>query len=112
MCEPPNLVIINRCLPIVMVEIYLNVHGAPVPFLSIPYSDIQRLSIHPFKWLCYVMFSICGACGDLSASPDGPLVDYNSTELADNSIYYYKPLGEVFCCILCKIIVYSSTQVI
>ncbi|KAI9465246.1 hypothetical protein BJY52DRAFT_1220925 [Lactarius psammicola] len=38
------------------------------------------------------MFSICGARGDLSATPDGPPVDYNSTELADDDVvYYYKP---------------------
>ena len=33
------------------------------------------------------VISICGACGDRSATPDGPPVDYNSTELADNVIY-------------------------
>lgn len=77
-----------------MVEIYLNVHKHQVSFLSIPYSDVQRLSIRPFKWLRFIMFSICGACGDLSATPDGPPVDYNSTELAENGIYYYEPQGE------------------
>jgi hypothetical protein len=91
-----------------MVEIYLNVQESQVPFLSIPYSDVQRLSIRPFKWLRYVMFSICGACGDLSATLDGPPVDYNSTELVDNGIYYYKPLGMVCYCILCEIIIHSS----
>ena len=78
-----------------MVEIFLNVHGSQVSFLTIPHTAVQRLSIRPFKWLQFVMFSICGAHGDLSAIPDGPPVDYNSTELADNVIYYYKPLGEV-----------------
>jgi hypothetical protein len=78
-----------------MVEIYLNVHGSHVSFLTIPHTDVQRLSIRPFKWLCFVIFSICGARGDLSATPDGPPVDYSSIELADNVIYYYKPLGEV-----------------
>ena len=89
-----------------MVEIYLIVHGSQIPFLSILYSDVQRLSICPFKWLHYVMFSICGTCGDLSAIPEGSPVDYDSTELADNSIYFYKPLGKIFCCILYKIIVH------
>ncbi|KAI0252791.1 hypothetical protein BJV78DRAFT_1281379 [Lactifluus subvellereus] len=73
-----------------MVDIYLNVHGSQVPFLSIPDSDVRRLSIHPFKWLRYVMFCICGARGDLSATPDGTPVDYDSTSLAD-IIYYYGP---------------------
>jgi hypothetical protein len=81
---------------IVMVEIYLNLHGSQVSFLSIPDSDVQRLSIRPFKWLRYVMFSICGARGDLSATPDGPPVDYGGS-LADN-VYYYSPSGKVSSC--------------
>ncbi len=81
-----------------MVEIYLNVHESQVPFLSIPLSDVQRLSIRPFKWLRFVMFSICGARGDLYATLDGPPVDYDGTALADNIIYFYKPSGKVSCC--------------
>ncbi|KAI0256171.1 hypothetical protein BJV78DRAFT_1169751 [Lactifluus subvellereus] len=75
-----------------MVDIYLNVHGSQVHFLTIPDSDVQRLSIHPFKWLRYVMFCVCGARGHLSATPDSPSasVDYEATELAD-ALYYYSP---------------------
>ncbi len=80
-----------------MVNIYLNVDGSQVSFLSIPHSDVQRLSIRPFRWLRFVMFSICGARGDLSATPDGPPVDYDSTSLAGVT-YYYKPCGKVSCC--------------
>lgn len=76
-----------------MVEIYLNIHGSQAPFLSIPNSDVERLSQSPFKWLRYVMFSICGAPGDLSAMPNGPPVDYGSTLLA-NTMYYYNPSGK------------------
>lgn len=84
-----------------MVEIYLNMQEsqAPFPFLSIPLSDVLRLSIRPFKWLRYVMFSICGARGDLSAMPEGPAVDYQSTALVDDVTYYYKPSGKVSFCI-------------
>ncbi|KAH9159005.1 hypothetical protein EDB89DRAFT_1866729, partial [Lactarius sanguifluus] len=64
------------------VEIYLNADDSSVQFLSIPLSDIQRLSFRPFKWLIFLMFCICGTRGDLSATLDGPPVDYNSTELA------------------------------
>ena len=53
------------------------------------------------------MFSICGTCGNLSATPDGPPVDYNSTELAENGIYYYKPQGK-FVIVLCEIVIHSS----
>lgn len=106
MCDHVNQGINRPLSTSTMVEIYLIVHGSQIPFLSIPYSDVQRLSICPFKWLHYVMFSICGTCGDLSATPEGSPVDYDSTELADNSIYFYKPLGKIFCCILYKIIVH------
>ncbi|KAI9566897.1 hypothetical protein HD554DRAFT_2329523 [Boletus coccyginus] len=79
-----------------MVDIYLNLPEVlQDPFLSIPNSDVRRLSKRPFKWLRFVMFSICGARGDLSATPDGPPVDYDSesdkTSFFD--AYYYNPSG-------------------
>jgi hypothetical protein len=82
---------------VIMVDIHLNIHGSQIPFLSVSNSDIQRLAICPFRWLRYVMFSICGARGHLSATPDGPPVDYDTTSLAD-VIYYYSPSGRVSCC--------------
>jgi hypothetical protein len=80
-----------------MVDIYLNVHGSQIPFLSISNNDIERLSVHPFRWLRYVMFSICGAKGHLSATPNGPPVNYDSTSMS-NAIYYYNPSGNISCC--------------
>ena len=80
----------------IMVNIYLNVDGSPVSLLTIPNSEAERLSIRPFKWLRYVMYSICGARGDLSATPDGPSVAYNTTSLADVIDLYYNPSGEVY----------------
>ncbi|KAH9050883.1 hypothetical protein EDB83DRAFT_2676602 [Lactarius deliciosus] len=74
-----------------MVEIYLNVDGSRFPFLSIPLDDVQRLSTRPFKWLRYVLYCICGARGDLYARLGGPPVDYDSTELAGDVIYFYEP---------------------
>ncbi|KAH9174859.1 hypothetical protein EDB89DRAFT_1848353 [Lactarius sanguifluus] len=76
-----------------MVNIYLNIDKSTHLFLSIPDRDVQRLSIHPFKWLRYVMFSICGARGRLSAIPGGTEVDYDSASLNDIADLYYKPLG-------------------
>ncbi|KAH9042303.1 hypothetical protein EDB84DRAFT_1559481 [Lactarius hengduanensis] len=78
-----------------MVNIYLNIDGSPLSLLTIPDSEAERLSIHPFKWIRYVMFSICGAFGDLSSSPppDGPSVDYDSTSLAGVIDLYYNPSG-------------------
>ncbi|KAI9566886.1 hypothetical protein HD554DRAFT_2193715 [Boletus coccyginus] len=79
-----------------MVDIYLNLpRSRQYPFLSIPNSDVRRLSKRPFKWLRFVMFSICGARGDLSATPDGPPVDYDNTSFSD--VYYYNPSGEISC---------------
>ncbi|KAN0126239.1 hypothetical protein V8E53_015232 [Lactarius tabidus] len=76
-----------------MVDIHLLVPGSDLPFLSIPLTDVQRLSICPFKWLHFVHFAICGTPGELSATPSGNPVDNHSTELVD-TIYYFKPSGE------------------
>jgi hypothetical protein len=80
-----------------MLHIYLSLPESPLPFpfLSIPFNDVQRLSIRPFKWLRYVMYSICGAKGDLFEMPEGPAVDYESTAIDDDIRYYYRPSGEV-----------------
>ncbi|KAN0130736.1 hypothetical protein V8E53_011411 [Lactarius tabidus] len=74
-----------------MVNIYLNVDGPPLLFLNIPNSDVLRLSIRPYKWIRYTMFSICGARGDISMAPNGQPVDYDSTSLADVVDLYYNP---------------------
>ena len=84
-----------------MVDIYLN-YGEPpkAPFLSVPNSDIERLSNRPLRWLRYVMFSICGARGDLfrTLDPTDDPVDYN-TSLADlPAAIYYKSSGKISCC--------------
>ena len=81
-----------------MVDIHLLVHRSEVPFLSIPLADVQRLSIHPFKWLHFVIFAICGTQGELSATPNGKPVDYYSTELGVDAIYYFKPSGTFSFC--------------
>ena len=78
-----------------MVDIYLPIEGQQVLTLSIPFSDIERLSLHPVKWLLFVTFTICGVRGDLSATPNGPPVDYDSISLGDPlaKAYYYTPEG-------------------
>ena len=80
-----------------MVDIYLIVpnKGSQVLALSIPSSDIQRLSIRPLKWLRFVTFAVCGVPGNLSATPDGPAVEYDSIPHAEIAeAYYYTPQGE------------------
>ena len=65
-----------------MVDIYLPMEGQQVLMLSIPFSDIERLSLRPVKWLRFVTFAICGVRGDLSATPNGP-ADYDRISLDD-----------------------------
>lgn len=89
-----------------MVEIHLLAHGSEVPFLSIPLADVQRLSIRPFKWLRFVLFAICGTAGELSATPGGKPVDYESTKLGVDAIYYFKPSGKFR--VVCGIVSYHS----
>jgi hypothetical protein len=82
------------------IEIFLSSERDNVPFLSIPRSDIERLAIFPFRWIRYVMFTICGARGDLLTTSDGPFVDYNKTEIADGeNTYYYRPSGKLSFCV-------------
>ena len=84
-----------------MVEIYLNdSERSKTPFLSIPNSDIERLSNRPFRWLRYIMFSICGAHGDLFETLDatGDPVDYHTSLVDLPAAIYYKPSGTVSCC--------------
>jgi hypothetical protein len=84
----------------VEIEIFLSFDGNHVSFLSIPRSVIERLAIFPFRWIRYVMFTICGACGDLLTRPNGPSVDYDKTEIADaENTYYYRPSGKLSFCV-------------
>src|SRR5882762_3468999 len=82
------------------IEIFLSIDETQISFLSIPRSDIERLAVSPFQWMRYVMFAICGARGDLSTTPNGPAVDYENTEIAnDENTYYYRPSGKLsFAC--------------
>ncbi|KAI0289893.1 hypothetical protein B0F90DRAFT_1791095 [Multifurca ochricompacta] len=75
-----------------MVNVYLHVKDRQVLALSIPFSDIERLSILPVKWLRFVTFAICGVRGDLSAMPNGPPVNYDSISIDHIAeAYYYTP---------------------
>jgi hypothetical protein len=78
-----------------MVNVYLLDSDAPLLLLSVPPGDIQRLSYRPLKWLRFVMFTICGARGDLLMSHNGTIVNYETT--STNTVvgpYYYRPIGE------------------
>ena len=104
-----------------MVNIYLNIEDRQVLALSIPFSDIERLSIRPLKWLRFVAFAVCGAHGHLSATPNGPPVNYDSVTLAGPiaESYYYTFHGKLtfsqtcrswlMFLLLCQGIITSST---
>ena len=98
------------------IEIFLIIDEPQIetqitPFLSIPRSDIERLAVSPFQWIRYVMFAICGARGDLSTAPNGPAVDYENTEIAnDENTYYYRPSGEPF--FLCVRLLFTVTRLL
>ena len=81
-----------------MVEIYLSLREDQICFLSIPLRDVQRLAFRPFKWLRFVVFCTCGAKGQLSATPNGPPVDYDAgiSSLTDDDKYYYTAGGTFF----------------
>jgi hypothetical protein len=82
------------------IEIFLIYDGIPKSFLLIPHSDIQRLAIYPFRWLRFVIFTISGARGDLSTTLEGPYVDYDRTEVADDeNRCYYWPSGKLRFCV-------------
>ena len=83
------------------IEIFLSTDETQMSFLSIPRDDIERLAVSPFRWIRYVMFVICGAPGDLSTTPDGPAVNYENTEIAnDENTYYYRPSSKLsFLCV-------------
>ena len=83
-----------------MVKVYLNIEDQQVLALSIPFSDIQRLTVRPIKWLQFVTFAVCGARGELSETPNGPPVNYDSITLAGPIAedYYYIPQGNILRC--------------
>jgi hypothetical protein len=72
------------------VHISLDDGTAQTLFLSIPTRDVERLSYFPHKWLKFVMFSICGAHGVLSAMPGGTAVDDDTTFPKICQSYYYR----------------------
>lgn len=78
-----------------MVDIYLPIEDRQILALSIPFVDIERLSLCPVKWLRFLLFTICGVRGDLATTPNGPPVDYDTSTLDDiGEAYYFIPEGD------------------
>lgn len=80
-----------------MVNIHLKFNDQDIHMLSIPLNDIQRLSVRPLKWLRFVTFTVCGVQGDLSETPNGCPVNYDTSLAAiiDTKNYYYTPQGNI-----------------
>ena len=73
---------------------YLSAHGRPTSSHTLHPLQRHREALPP-PWLRFVTFAICGVRGDLSATPNGPPVDYDSISLDDPlaEAYYYTPEG-------------------
>jgi hypothetical protein len=63
--------------------------------LTIPVTTCQRFSIHPLTWLRYLGFTIQGYEGYISATPDGPEIDYYQVNIQPDC-YYYIAQGEPY----------------
>ncbi|KAG8221119.1 hypothetical protein J3R82DRAFT_2646 [Butyriboletus roseoflavus] len=60
--------------------------------LSIPREDIKRFTLYPLKWVHFATFTVCGAKGDLSATPGGKIVEYDNVSFESlEHKYYYTP---------------------
>ena len=59
-------------------ESYLRSDNAHICFFSVPHGDVRRLCTLPLKRIGFVKFCNCGAHGDISPTPDGPPVNYDS----------------------------------
>ncbi|KAF9507181.1 hypothetical protein BS47DRAFT_338216 [Hydnum rufescens UP504] len=57
--------------------------------LSIPLSEVRRLSLRPLKWLTFVAFAICGAEGHLCVNRLGEHANYNATSTDPLAKEYY-----------------------
>lgn len=79
-----------------MVDVYLPIEDRQILALSIPFVDIERLSLRPVKWIRFLIFSICGVRGDLATTPNGPPVEYDNSTLDNmDETYYFVPEGNV-----------------
>lgn len=65
-------------------------HDDPMPILSIPIEDLNRLALRPLKWLRFAMYAICGAPGRVCRTSDSDEheVDYDSEKLADTNVKF------------------------
>ena len=72
------------------VHIFLDEGITQSLFLAISTGDIERLSHSPHKRLEFVMFTICGAHGVLSATPAGIAVDDDTAFFGISQSYYYR----------------------
>ena len=73
------------------IEIFLHDNDGPIPFLSIFKDDIRRLSLTPHRWIIFVMFTICGVHGMLTATPGGPAVELDTMFPDLLERYYFVP---------------------
>ncbi|SRR6266404_299384 len=92
-----------------MVDFHLLIDGSSMKLLSIPNDEIEYLAVRPLKWICFTIFCICGAQGHVvSGGPNGPVVDYESTSLSENTYHYIPNPGGMKLSFLYEIVAYSN----
>ena len=63
------------------VELHIQINNVYIPVLSIdsiPVDDCNRFALNPLWWLRFLGYIISGNQGNISATVDGPPVDYDS----------------------------------
>ena len=77
------------------IELRMKVNGIYHHVLSIPVTACQRFSVQPLTWLRYLGFIIQGNEGYISATPNGPEVNYYQANIQPGD-YYYIAQGESY----------------
>ena len=73
-------------------HIQIDLDNAYIPVLSIPIDDCNRFALKPLCWLRFLGYAIYGSHRHISASADGPPVDYQLA-IEGGSHYYFTSAG-------------------
>ena len=74
------------------VELHIRIDNTYIPVLSIPVDDCNRFALNPLRWLRFLGYAIYGSQGHISATADGPPVDYESA-VEGGAHYYFTSQG-------------------
>ena len=74
------------------IELRVQIGNAYIPVLSIPVDDCNRFALKPLRWLRFLGYTIYGNQGHISATADGPPVDYQAG-VEEGALYYFTSAG-------------------